>query len=56
MLDIDPQDDLMAELEELEQEDLDEQLLNVGDTGLVDLPSVPTGEPAAAKTSKGILH
>jgi len=38
------EDDLLAELEELEQEDLDEQLLNVG--GFTDdLPSVPTAEP-----------
>ncbi|XP_060074225.1 charged multivesicular body protein 4b-like [Ylistrum balloti] len=38
------EDDLLAELEELEQEGLDEQLLNVG-PALDDLPSVPTQEP-----------
>ncbi|XP_069112655.1 charged multivesicular body protein 4c-like isoform X2 [Argopecten irradians] len=38
------EDDLLAELEELEQEDLDEQLLNVGPI-MDDLPSVPTQEP-----------
>ncbi|XP_005110710.1 charged multivesicular body protein 4c [Aplysia californica] len=37
------EDDLLAELEELEQEDLDRQLLDVG--GTEDLPSVPTAEP-----------
>jgi len=38
------EDDLLAELEELEQEGLDEQLLNVG--GTVDsLPDIPTAEP-----------
>ena len=40
------QDDLLAELEELEQEGLDEQLLNVG--GVTDnLPDIPTAEPEA---------
>lgn len=50
-----PQDDLLAELEELEQEELDRQLLEVG--GTEDLPSVPTAEPVdrrpAAASSKG---
>ena len=36
------QDELLAELEELEQEDLDETLLNVG--GTTELPSVPSTE------------
>ncbi|OWF35209.1 Charged multivesicular body protein 4b [Mizuhopecten yessoensis] len=44
-------DDLLAELEDLEQEQLDEQLLDVGPIGegLVDLPSVPTAEPKATR-------
>ncbi|XP_033754250.1 charged multivesicular body protein 4b-like isoform X2 [Pecten maximus] len=42
------EDDLLAELEELEQEDLDEQLLNVGPI-MDDLPSVPTQEPKHKK-------
>ena len=35
----------MAELEELEQEDLDAQLLEVGNPVADDLPSVPSAEP-----------
>ncbi len=35
----------MAELEELEQEDLDSQLLEVGGPATDSLPSVPTAEP-----------
>merc|ERR1719414_135151 len=45
------EDDLMAELEELEQETLDEQLLDVGGPIGDDLPSVPTAEPVAPSTS-----
>ncbi|KAH3772748.1 hypothetical protein DPMN_174093, partial [Dreissena polymorpha] len=41
-------DDLMAELEELEQEELDEKLLDVGPIS-DNLPSVPTTEPVAGK-------
>ncbi|CAL1528047.1 unnamed protein product [Lymnaea stagnalis] len=41
------EDDLLAELEELEQEELDRQLLEVG--GAEDLPSVPTAEPTEAR-------
>ena len=37
----------MAELEELEQEELDAQILQIGPSP-VDLPSVPSAEPAAA--------
>jgi len=44
-------DDLMAELEELEQEDLDEQLLEVG-PATDQLPSVPSTEPVAPAKSK----
>ncbi|XP_071401225.1 charged multivesicular body protein 4b-like, partial [Centroberyx affinis] len=36
------EDELMAELEELEQEELDKNLLEVGDTEDVPLPSVPS--------------
>ncbi|XP_033754249.1 charged multivesicular body protein 4c-like isoform X1 [Pecten maximus] len=45
------EDDLLAELEDLEQEELDEQLINIGpiSEGLDDLPSVPTAEPKANK-------
>uniref|UniRef100_A0A0B6ZCZ9 Uncharacterized protein n=1 Tax=Arion vulgaris TaxID=1028688 RepID=A0A0B6ZCZ9_9EUPU len=42
-------DDLLAELEELEQEELDRQLLNVHEPQH-DLPSVPTSEPHSAKS------
>ena len=44
------QDELMAELEDLEQEELDRALIDVGPAA-DELPSVPTAEPAAA--SKG---
>ena len=47
------QDDLMAELEELEQEELDEKLLDIAPTADVDLPSVPSTEPVAAKSTRG---
>lgn len=40
------EDELERELEELEQEELDNELLNV--PAAASLPSVPTGEPAAA--------
>lgn len=46
------EDDLLAELEELEQEDLDEQLLKVNPTPATDLPEVPQGEPARASRAK----
>lgn len=36
------QDDLLAELEELEQEELDEKLLNTGEAVPASLPDVPT--------------
>ena len=39
----------MAELEELEQEDLDAQLLEVGNPVADELPSVPSAEPAKGK-------
>ncbi|CAG5134103.1 unnamed protein product [Candidula unifasciata] len=42
------EDELLAELNELEQEELDSQLLQIPGAG-VDLPSVPTAEPRAAK-------
>ncbi|KAK2193602.1 hypothetical protein NP493_11g07038 [Ridgeia piscesae] len=46
------EDDLLAELEELEQEALDEQLLEVGPAAAAELPSVPTAEPVAPRTEK----
>ena len=47
----------MAELEELEQETLDEQLLEVGGPATDQLPSVPQAEPARpAQPAKGTLH
>ncbi|CAH1779375.1 unnamed protein product [Owenia fusiformis] len=45
-------DDLMAELEELEQEQLDQDLLNVAGPETDNLPSVPTAEPVGAATVK----
>lgn len=48
------QDDLMAELEELEQEELDEKLLDVGPIS-DNLPSVPATEPKAAKKGKHVI-
>lgn len=50
------EDELEAELEELEQEALDEKMLDIGAPSAsvdVELPSVPTGEPRAAESSKG---
>ncbi|BFZ19498.1 hypothetical protein BsWGS_22537 [Bradybaena similaris] len=41
-------DELLAELNELEQEDLDRQLLQIPGS-VIDLPSVPKAEPRAAK-------
>lgn len=46
------EDDLMAELEELEQEDLEEKLLEVGGPAVDSLPSVPTAEPAVPSKAK----
>ncbi len=44
------QDELLAELEELEQEELDKQLL---DTPSAKLPDVPVSEPPKAAVAKG---
>lgn len=38
----------MAELEELEQEELDEQLIQIGGPSTEELPAVPTAEPASS--------
>ena len=50
----------MAELEELEQEELDTQLLEVTGPGTDSLPSVPTAEPVKRKSrasfSKRYFH
>ncbi len=43
------EDELMAELEELEQEELDKQLLDVAPTPAAKLPDVPAQEPQRAK-------
>ena len=45
----------MAELEELEQEELDEKLLEVSAPATDNLPSVPVSEPAAPTKSMLIL-
>lgn len=45
------EDDLMAELEDLEQEELDERLLDVGPGVSDQLPSVPTAEPVKPKAA-----
>jgi len=42
-------DDLLAELEGMEQEDMDRQLLDIPDDAVPNLPSVPTQLPAAAE-------
>ncbi|XP_070536266.1 charged multivesicular body protein 4c-like [Ptychodera flava] len=46
------EDELMAELEELEQEDLDEELLKIGPTPVDNLPSVPSEIPKAKAKEK----
>ncbi|KAK6178435.1 hypothetical protein SNE40_013225 [Patella caerulea] len=43
------EDDLMAELEELEQEEIEKQLLDVNGPATEDLPSVPVSEPERRK-------
>ena len=43
------QDDILAELEQLEQEALDEQLMDVAGPEIDHLPAVPNVEPAAAE-------
>ncbi|RXG52840.1 Charged multivesicular body protein 4b [Armadillidium vulgare] len=45
------EDELMAELEELEQEALDEKLLETGEVS-ADLPEVPTATPAQPARKK----
>lgn len=47
------QDELMAELEELEQEELDKNLLEVGGTDTVSLPSVPS---TSLPSKPGTIH
>ncbi|XP_050737112.1 charged multivesicular body protein 4c-like [Eriocheir sinensis] len=46
------EDDLLAELEELEQEELDEKLLNTGESVAPELPEVPTGNLAKPERRK----
>jgi len=45
----------MAELEELEQEDLDEKLLDVNPVS-DNLPSVPVSEPQQPKRGNTTIH
>ncbi|XP_014777572.1 charged multivesicular body protein 4c isoform X1 [Octopus bimaculoides] len=45
------EDELLQELEDLEQEELERELLNVGTPVTDQLPSVPTGEPELASAS-----
>ena len=42
----------MAELEELEQEDLDAQLLEISGPVVDELPSVPTAEPSSSSKTR----
>lgn len=46
------EDELLAELEELEQEELDERLLNTGGETVAELPEVPTGNLARPQRRK----
>jgi len=48
------EEDLEAELEALEQEDLDEQLLDVGPAPVDNLPSVPSDVPKAKEKPKEV--
>lgn len=50
------EDDLLAELEELEQEGLDEQLLDVGNEPVsnISLPTIPTHTPAVPKPAESL--
>ncbi|XP_041375270.1 charged multivesicular body protein 4c-like [Gigantopelta aegis] len=43
------EDDLLEELEQLEQEELDKQMLEIGEPATDQLPSVPTEEPVPAR-------
>ena len=52
MIALSNQDDLMAELEELEQEDLDAQLLEISGPAVDELPSVPTAEPSGSSKTR----
>jgi len=42
------EDELLAELEGMEQEDMDRQLLDIPDSAVPDLPSVPNAVPTSA--------
>ena len=48
------QDDLLRELEDLEQEELDEQLLNVGPSIAPQLPDVPTDKPGKVSSHSSV--
>ena len=45
-------EELMAELEAIEQEELDEKMLQVKQTPKMNLPNTPHNDPVAAKPSK----
>jgi hypothetical protein len=47
------QDELLAELEEMEEEELNRQLLDVGGADVDNLPAVPTAEPAHKEPRAG---
>jgi charged multivesicular body protein 4 len=47
------EDDLLAELEELEQQDLEEKLLDVGPS-VDQLPAVPAAQPASREKPKAV--
>lgn len=47
------QDELLAELEEMEEEELNRQLLDVGGSVADDLPSVPVAEPSRPEPKVG---
>jgi len=49
------EDELLAELDELEQSSLDEQLIGLEKTPATKLPSVPTKAPVATKTKVALL-
>ena len=50
------QDELLAELEEMEEEELNRQLLDVGGSVTDELPSVPSAEPSRPEPKVGMYH
>ena len=47
------QDELLAELEEMEEEELNRQLLDVGGSVTDELPAVPSAEPSRPEPRVG---